>query len=147
MPRTYTKITPQIVKKVKGYLEDDRGFSKKEISRLVGISDHSVAKIAQGLYDPPVEKPEAMQSEDSSMSHQGFPVNYTEIPYERLEYLMKCEMFINEMFESAIASDKDDAELYFPRHNLNNMCSRYFPNDFSKHLRRVHTDDTWNTYA
>lgn len=140
MSRMYTKITPQIVKKVKGYLEDDRGFSKKEISRLVGISDHSVARIAQGYYDPPVEKPEAMQSEDSSLSHQGC---YTEIPYERLEYLMKCEMFINELFESAIASDKDEGELYFPRHNLNNMCSRYFPNDFSKHLRRVHTD----TYA
>ena len=143
MPRTYTKITPQIVKKVKDYLADERGFSKKEISKLVGISDHSVARIEQGLYDPRVEKPEAMQSEDSSMSHQGFPVNYTEIPYEKLEYLMKCEVFVNELFESAIASDKDEGELYFPRHNLNNMCSRYFPNLFSKHLRRVHTD----TYA
>lgn len=140
MSRMYTKITPQIVKKVKSYLEDDRGFSKKEISRLVGISDHSVARIAQGLYDPPVEKPEAKQSEDSSLSHQGC---HTEIPYEKLEYLMKCEVFVNELFESAIASDKDESELYFPRHNLNNMCSRYFPNDFSKHLRRVHTD----TYA
>lgn len=138
MPRMYTKITPQIVKKVKGYLEDDRGFSKKEISRLVGISDHSVARIAQGYYDQPVEKPEAIQSVDSEL--QG---NITLIPYEKLEYLMKCEMFVNELFESAIASDKDEGELYFPRHNTNNMCSRYFPNDFSKHLRRVHTD----TYA
>lgn len=138
MPRKYTIITPQIVKKVKDYLEDDRGFSKKEVARLVGISDHSVARIVQGYYDQPVEKPSAKQSVDSEL--QG---NITLIPYEKLEYLMKCEVFINELFESAISSDKDEGELYFPRHNLNNMCSRYFPNLFSKHLRRVHTD----TYA
>lgn len=145
MPRNYTHITPQVVEKTKKYLEDDRNFSKTEVARLMGISRHSVDRIAQGLYDQTFEKPRAPQAADSSMSHQGNkdPKYYTEIPFEKLEYLMKCEMFINELFGSAIASDKDDAELYFPRHNLNNMCSRYFPNDFSKHLRRVHTD----TYA
>lgn len=138
MPRKYTIITPQIVEKVRKYLDDERGFSKKEVARLVGISDHSVARIVQGYYDQPVEKPEAKQSVDSEL--QG---NITLIPYEKLEYLMKCEMFVDELFESAIASDKDEGELYFPRHNTNNMCSRYFPNLFSKHLRRVNTD----TYA
>ena len=125
MPRKYTHITPQIVAKTKKYLEDDRNFSKAEIARLMGISKHSLNKIVQGYYDHPVEKPRAKPLNDLSLSHQGDPT--TVIPFEKLEYLLKCEMFIDELFSMAQKSDKVENEIYFPRHYVDRMCERYFP--------------------
>lgn len=81
MPRRYTIITPQIVSKVRKYLDDDRGFSKAEIARLVGISDHSVQRIVQGYYDQPVEKSEATQPID--LEPRGNK-HITEIPLKNL---------------------------------------------------------------
>ncbi len=138
MPRKYTIITPQIVEKVRRYLNDDRGFSKKEVARLVGISDHSVARIVQGYYDQPVEKPRATQSVDSELHG-----NITQIPYEKLEYLIKCETFVDELFDTVVLSDKNEDEVYFPRHYTSNMLNRYFPVKFQECLEKLHSD----TYA
>ena len=135
MPRKYTKITPQIIEKVKKYLADDRGFSKVEVARLVGISEHSVQRIVQGYYDQPVENTET-QVVDSNQNPKAR--NITEIPYEQLEYLIKCECFISEMFSIAITSDKAEDELYFPRHYINNMCDRYFPDRKAQKLRELY---------
>ena len=128
------------MKKVKNYLNDERGFSKKEIARLVDISEHSVQRIVQGYYDQPVEKPKAKQSVDSSLSHQDNSGTYTEIPFEKMEHLLKCEMFVEELFSIAVASDKNTDEIYFPRHYANNMCSRYFPDKFQECLERLSYD-------
>lgn len=136
MPRKYTKITPQIIEKVKKYLADDRGFSKVEVARLVGISEHSVQRIVQGYYDQPVENTET-QVVDSNQDSKAR--NITEIPYEQLEYLIKCECFISEMFSIAITSDKAEDELYFPRHYINNMCDRYFPDRKAQKLRELYS--------
>lgn len=141
--RKYTKITPQVVNKVKKYLADERGFSKAEIARIVGIGDNSVKKIARGEYDQPVEKPEAIQSVDSESRSNQEPKNITEIPFEKLEYLMKCEMFIEELFEIAVLSDKEEGTLYFPRRLLNSACSRYFPEKHTQALDNLLND----TYA
>ena len=135
MPRKYTIITPQIVEKVRKYLDDDRGFSKKEVARLVGISDHSVARIVQGYYDQPVEKPKAKQSVDSE-----FHGNVTQIPYEKLEYLIKCETFVDELFDTVVLSDKNEDEVYFPRRYTSNMLNRYFPVKFQECLEKLHSD-------
>ena len=138
MPRKYTKITPQIIEKVKKYLADDRGFSKAEVAKLVGISDNSLTKIVQGYYDQPVEKQNTeTQQVDSNQDSKAR--NITEIPYEQLEYLIKCECFISEMFSIAITSDKDEDELYFPRHYINNMCDRYFPERKAQKLRELYS--------
>lgn len=136
MPKKYTKITPQIIEKVKKYLADDRGFSKTEVARLVGISDHSVQRIVQGYYDQPVENTET-QVADSNQDSKA--KNITEIPYEQLEYLIKCECFVSEMFSIAIASDKNEDELYFPRHYIDSMCDRYFPDRKAQRLRELYS--------
>ena len=136
MPRKYTKITPQIIEKVKKYLADDRGFSKVEVARLVGISEHSLQRIVQGYYDQPVENKET-QVADSNQDSKAKTI--TEIPYEQLEYLIKSECFISEMFAIAVASDKDEDELYFPRHYVNNMCDRYFPDRKAQKLRELYS--------
>ena len=138
MPRKYTKITPQIIEKVRKYLADDRGFSKVEVARLVGISEHSVQRIVQGYYDQPVEKQNTeTQVADSNQDSEAKTI--TEIPYEKLEHLIKCECFINEMFDIALMSDKDEYELYFPRHYINNMCDRYFPDRKAQKLRELYS--------
>lgn len=137
--RKYTRITPEVIEKTKKYLADDRGFSKAEVARLVGISDHSVAKIAQGYYDQPVEQQDTeTQVVDSNQDSKAKTI--TEIPYEKLEYLMKCECFISEMFSVAVMSDKDENELYFPRHYINNMCDRYFPDKKTQRIRELYYD-------
>jgi hypothetical protein len=136
MPRKYTRITPEIIEKVKKYLADDRGFSKVEVARLVGISEHSLQRIVQGYYDQPVENKET-QVADSNQDSKAKTI--TEIPYEQLEYLIKCECFISEMFAVAVASDKDEDELYFPRHYVNNMCDRYFPDRKAQKLRELYS--------
>ena len=138
MPRKYTKITPQIIEKVKKYLADDRGFSKTEVARLVGISDNSLTKIVQGYYDQPVEK-QNTETQQIDSNQDSKARNITEIPYEQLEYLIKCECFISEMFSIAITSDKDEDELYFPRHYINNMCDRYFPDRKAQKLRELYS--------
>ena len=134
MPRKYTKITPEIIEKVKKYLADDRGFSKVEVARLVGISEHSVQRIVQGYYDQSVETQQADSNQDSEAK------TITEIPFERLEHLIKCECFIEEMFSVALMSDKDDTALYFPRGFMNNMCDRYFPDKKAEKLRYLMYD-------
>lgn len=138
MPRKYTKITPQIIEKVKKYLADDRGFSKVEVARLVGISDHSLTRIVQGYYDQPVEQ-QNTETQVADSNQDSKARNITEIPYEQLEYLIKCECFVSEMFSIAIASDKDEDELYFPRHYINNMCDRYFPERKAQRLREIYS--------
>ena len=136
MPRNYTKITPQIVDKTKKYLNDPRNFSKTEVMRLMGISEHSLRKIVQGHYDQVVEE---SQVSDSSLSHQGDkPKNITEIPFERLEHLLKCEMFVEELFSVSVLSDKDEDELYFPRRYTFNMCTRYFPEPTQQRVEELH---------
>lgn len=135
MSRKYTFITPDIVAKTKRYLEDDRKFSKAEVARLVGIGINSVNKIIQGYYDQPVEERKATQVADSE---HPVMVN-TEFPYQRIEYLVKCEMFIDELFDLAIKSDKAEDELYFPRHYLHNMCERYFPERTQEKLKDLDT--------
>ena len=138
MPRKYTKITPQIVEKVKKYLADDRGFSKTEVARLVGISDNSLKRIVQGYYDQPVEQQNTeTQVADSNQDSKARHI--TEIPYEQLEYLIKCECFVSEMFSIAIASDKNEDELYFPRHYIDSMCDRYFPDRKAQKLRELYS--------
>lgn len=137
MPRRYTTITPQIVSKVRKYLDDERGFSKAEVARLVGISDHSVQRIVQGYYDQPIEKSEATQPID--LEPRGNK-HITEIPFERFEHLMKCEAFIDELFDTVVLSDKTEDEVYFPRHSTSNMLSRYFPDRFQKCLDKLHSD-------
>lgn len=136
MPRKYTRITPEIIEKTKKYLADDRNFSKIEVARLVGISEHSLQRIVQGYYDQPVENKET-QVVDSNQDSKAKTI--TEIPYEQLEYLIKCECFISEMFSIAVASDKDEDELYFPRHHVNNMCDRYFPDRKAQKLRELYS--------
>lgn len=135
MPRKYTRITPEIIEKTKKYLADDRNFSKIEVARLVGISEHSLQRIVQGYYDQPVEN--KTQVVDSNQDSKAKTI--TEIPYEQLEYLIKCECFISEMFSVAVASDKDEDELYFPRHHVNNMCDRYFPDRKAQKLRELYS--------
>lgn len=138
MPRKYTKITPQIVKKAKEYLADNRNFSKAEVARLVGISDHSLQRIVQGYYDQPVEQQNTeTQAVDSNQDSKAR--NITEIPYEQLEYLIKCECFVSELFSVAVMSDKDEDELYFPRRYVNNMCDRYFPERKAQKLRELYS--------
>jgi len=131
--RKYTRITPAIVAKTKRYLADDRGFSKAEVARLMGIGINSVNRIVQGHYDQPVEEVEETQAVDSEP--RGSTV--TEIPYEKVEYLMKCEMFVDELFSIAILSDKGEDELYFPRHRVSNMCERYFPDKTRQALNTI----------
>ena len=136
MPRKYTKITQEIIEKTKKYLADDRNFSKIEVARLVGISEHSLQRIVQGYYDQPVENKET-QVVDSNQDSKAKTI--TEIPYEQLEYLIKCECFISEMFSVAVISDKDEDELYFPRHHVNSMCDRYFPDRKAQKLRELYS--------
>lgn len=136
MPRSYTKITPQIVEKAKKYLADERNFSKAEVARLTGISDHSLQRIIAGQYDDPETKPITASQK-----------NITEIPYEKLEYLIRCECFVSEMFSVAVKSDKDEDELYFPRHWMNNMCDRYFPNKKEEVLTKLNEEQSIDTYA
>lgn len=132
MPRKYTKITPEVVAKVKKYLADDRGFSQTETARLVGIGVNSVKKIVQGYYDQPVEN-KATQAADSEPRGDTTAV----IPYEKMEHLLKCEMFVDELFDTALKSDKGEEELYFPRHRTHSMCERYFPEKTQDTLIRL----------
>lgn len=135
MPRKYTKITPEIIEKVKKYLADDRGFSKVEVARLVGISENSLKRIVQGYYDQPVETQQTDSNQDSEAK------TITEIPFEEVENLMKCKVFIEELFSIAKASDKDPDELYFPRHYVYNMCLRYFPDMVKEAFARINDTD------
>ena len=135
MPRKYTKVTPEIIEKVKKYLADDRGFSKVEVARLVGISENSLKRIVQGYYDQPVETQQTDSNQDSKAK------TITEIPFEEVENLMKCKVFIEELFSIAKASDKDPDELYFPRHYVYNMCLRYFPGMVKEAFARINDTD------
>ena len=140
MARNYTKITPQIIERVEKYRADPRHFTNIEICRLVGISEHSLKRIVQGYYDQPVEKNAETQAVDSSLSPKADKKNITEIPFETLEHLRKCDMFIEEMFSMALLSDKDDDMLYFPRRYIAGMCSRYFPEKTQKVLEHLKND-------
>ena len=132
--RSYTRITPQIVANVKRYLEDERNFSKVEIAKLTGISENSVSRIAKGEYD------QLFAVQQVADSESGGDRNVTEIPFERLERLIKCEIFVEEMFETMILSDKDPDELYFPRRACSSMCNRYFPEKTRKRLEELDTN-------
>ena len=138
MTRPYTRITPQLVTNIKKYLADERDFSRAEISKLTGVSETTVSRVAQGSYDQLFEE---SQEADSSMSHQGESKNITEIPFDRMEFLIKCEMFVEELLNVAILSDKDVDELYFPRRYTHSMCERYFPERTQKRIQEL-TNDT-----
>ena len=120
---------------IKQYLLDPRHFTHDEIARLTGVSKTTVSRVNAGEYDHLLDPSSVGDSEISG--------NITKIPYEELKNLIKCEQFITELFAMAVASDRDDDELYFPRHPLSAALKRYFPDAYEAKLDTVRID----TYA
>lgn len=122
-------MTPELLQAVKTYLEDEREFSAAEVAALTGTSVATINRVRRGEYD--------------HISEEYDLKNITTIPFDRLENMLKCEQCITEIFAMAIESDKDSSELYFPRHYLNNVMLRYFPDKFAIRLKEVKNE----TYA
>lgn len=133
--KEYAKMDRELTVAIKQYLLDPRRFTHDEIARLTGVSTTTVSRVNTGEYDHLLDPSSVGDSEISG--------NITQIPYEELKNLIKCEQFIAELFAMAVASDKDDDELYFPRHYINATLKRYFPDTYTAKLEAVKAD----TYA
>lgn len=133
--KEYAKMDRELTITIKQYLLDPRRFTHDEIAKLTGVSTSTVSRVKLGEYDHLLD---ASSVDDSEISR-----NITQIPYEELKNLIKCEQFVAELFAMAIASDKDDDELYFPRHYINATLRRYFPDTYATKLEAVKVD----TYA
>lgn len=133
--KEYRRMDRELTDTIKQYLLDPRHFTHDEIARLTGVSKTTVSRVNAGEYDHLLDPDSVGDSEISG--------NITQIPYEELKNLIKCEQFIEELFEMAVASDKDDDELYFPRHRLSAALKRYFPDTYTAKLDTVRVD----TYA
>ena len=133
--KEYTKMDRELTIKIKQYLLDPRHLTQDEIARLTGVGATTVSRVNAGEYDHLLDA--------DSVSDLEIPGNITKIPYEELKNLIKCEQFITELFAMAVASDRDDDELYFPRHPLSAALKRYFPDTYAAKLDTVRVD----TYA
>lgn len=133
--KEYVRMDRELTDTVKQYLLDPRHFTHDEIARLTGVSKTTVSRVNAGEYDHLLDPSSVGDSEISG--------NITQIPYEELKNLIKCEQFITELFAMAVASDRDDDELYFPRHPLSAALKRYFPDAYAAKLDTVRID----TYA
>lgn len=133
--KEYVRMDRELTDTVKQYLLDPRHFTHDEIARLTGVSKTTVSRVNAGEYDHLLDPSSVGDSEISG--------NITQIPYEELKNLIKCEQFITELFAMAVASDRDDDELYFPRHPLSAALKRYFPDAYAAKLDTVRVD----TYA
>ena len=133
--KEYTKMDRELTVRIRQYLLDPRHFTHDEIARLTGVSSTTVSRVNAGEYDHLLDSDSVGDSEISG--------NITQIPYEELKNLIKCEQFITELFAMAVASDRDDDELYFPRHQLSATLKRYFPDTYTAKLNTVRVD----TYA
>ena len=133
--KEYTKMDRELTIKIKQYLLDPRHLTLDEIARLTGVGATTVSRVKAGEYDHLLDS--------DSVSDSEIPGNITQIPYEELKNLIKCEQFITELFAMAVASDRDDDELYFPRHPLSAALKRYFPDAYAAKLDTVRID----TYA
>ena len=133
--REYTRMDKELTDTIKQYLLDPRHFTHDEIARLTGVSKTTVSRVNAGEYDHLLDPDSVSDSEISG--------NITQIPYEELKNLIKCKQFITELFAMAVASDRDDDELYFPRHPLSAALKRYFPDAYAAKLDTVRID----TYA
>lgn len=133
--KEYTKIDRELTIKIKQYLLDPRHLTLDEIARLTGVGATTVSRVKAGEYDHLLDSDSVGDSEISG--------NITKIPYEELKNLIKCEQCIAELFAMAVASDRDDDELYFPRHQLSAALKRYFPDTYTAKLDTVRAD----TYA
>ena len=133
--KEYTKMDRELTIKIKQYLLDPRHLTLDEIARLTGVGATTVSRVKAGEYDNLLDSDSVGDSEISG--------NITKIPYEELKNLIKCEQFLTELFAMAVASDRDDDELYFPRHRLSEALKRYFPDAYTAKLDAVRID----TYA
>lgn len=133
--KEYVRMDRELTDTVKQYLLDPRHFTHDEIARLTGVSKTTVSRVNAGEYDHLLDPSSVGDSEISG--------NITQIPYEELKNLIKCEQCIAELFAMAVASDRDDDELYFPRHYINATLKRYFPDTYAAKLDTVRVD----TYA
>lgn len=133
--KEYKRMDRELTDTIKQYLLDPRHFTHDEIARLTGVSKTTVSRVNAGEYDHLLDPDSVGDSEISG--------NITQIPYEELKNLIKCEQFIAELFAMAVASDRDDDELYFPRHSINAALKRYFPDTYIAKLDAVRVD----TYA
>lgn len=133
--KEYTKMDRELTIKIKQYLLDPRHLTLDEIARLTGVGATTVSRVKAGEYDHLLDS--------DSVGDSEIPGNITQIPYEELKNLIKCEQFITELFAMAVASDRDDDELYFPRHQLSAALKRYFPDTYTAKLDTVRVD----TYA
>lgn len=133
--KEYTKMDRELTIKIKQYLLDPRHLTLDEIARLTGVGATTVSRVKAGEYDHLLDT--------DSVGNSEIPENITKIPYEELKNLIKCEQFIAELFAMAVASDRDDDELYFPRHYINAALKRYFPDTYAAKLDTVRVD----TYA
>lgn len=114
-------IDKEIVIKVKNYLDNEiyKGLKDTEIGTLCGISDSSVSRIRNGYYDD-------LLVEDVDESK---PECITSIPYEELEYLLKCKSIVNYILATATLSDKLDNALFIQSGHLFTVLKNTLPDE------------------
>lgn len=122
-----TKVTPEVVQKVKKYLYDEKYLSLtlEEIASLTGTSPTTVHRIKTGEYD-------IQQTELKN-------VVAAQIEYNELHHLFECEAIVKELLEISILSDVDEDTLYFPRKTSHIIINRHVPDMVAARLEYLHT--------
>ena len=114
-----TKVTKEIVSKVKAYKSDDRysQLSQTEIGLLCGISSATVSRIIGGEYDH-------LLNEDPEINDST-----TVIPFDTLKRLIACEYAVEAILKISKLSDKSDNGLFFPSNSVYGLLRAYLPEE------------------
>lgn len=119
-----TKVTKEIVSKVKAYKSDDRysQLSQTEIGLLCGISSATVSRIISGEYDYFLN--EDPETNDST----------TVIPFDTLKRLIACEYAVEAMLKISKLSEVNDNGLFFPSNSVYGLLRAYLPEEVNERI-------------
>ena len=147
-----SKITKEIVLKVKGYEKKHPDLSHREIAVLCGIGATSVGSIKKGMYDhlfleKPTEDCEAedhvaevgKMAEEKGEDHIPEVKNMvrTEIPYEAFKELVVCKYVIGEIFANMKKSTADKDALFIEYKILSKILKRDLPEMYDARMKEL----------
>ena len=119
MGKRYTRVTAEMVRTVRQYEDDPRGFTRAEIAAMSGTSLTTLQRILNGEYDYLLAPVETVRTDGQT----------TVVPFSEIRHMMACENVVKLLLETAVLSDQDATKLFVPAGQVRKALELFVPQE------------------